>query len=118
MKVLDYFYYTFYKYTSRNSKNDIAEHTAYMLFGTVLLTNLVALCKVLNINLLSYASSKVLSYIACFLLFILFYFIFVKSGRYKLIIAKYSTETKAQKIIRIFIVTVYLLFTVVFLLIS
>lgn len=112
MKILDYFYYTFYKFTSKNPRNDIAEHTAYMIFSLVILTNILVVSKKNEINLLSIFNSKLVGMMMCFPIMLLFYFVFAKNDRYKEIIKRFSQETRVQKWIRNIIVWGYVLFTI------
>lgn len=83
MKVLDYFYFTFYKYASRSGRNDIAEHSAYMLFSIVVLTNLFFVLKKLGLDYLYILPSKATSFLMCIPVMGLFYFIFVHKQRLK-----------------------------------
>lgn len=118
MKILDYFYYTFYRFATINKRNDIAEHTAYMFFSALIFINILTMYKKLGFNPSSMIFGKIMSFLFCIILMILFYLTYIKRGRYTEIIKRYEFETIPQKIIRNLITWGYVILTIGFLIVE
>ena len=114
MKILDYFFYTFYNSISNFKGNDIPEQTASALFGSLIYMNFISISKNSEMDLFSY--NKLINIIIGVGFMIPIYFLFVKNDRYKRIIEIYKLETKINKIIRNLIVWGYFIFSMIWVL--
>jgi phosphate/sulfate permease len=113
MKIIDYLYFRFYKFTLGTSLADIAEYVAFMNLTIVLYTNFIVISKNLGIIFTKFISLKTLGYSMGIVLFIIFYFIYVRNKKYLALNEKYKSESKKDKNIRTFFITIYLIFTLI-----
>ena len=111
MKILDYFYYTFYELVSNIKRDDTSEHTAYALFGSTIYLNFISLLKNFDVDLFN--SNKFINLLIGMIFIVPLYFLFVKNEHYKAIIERYKTETETNKIIRNVIVWGYFIFSII-----
>ena len=118
MRILDGLYYTFYRWLLKTSMRDIVEHAAYMFVTLLLCTTCVVFLKRIHIDIFILGPARTVGYVMGITLMIILYLFFVKSGRYKEIIERYSGETKKQKLLRNLIVITYIFLTFIVLLIK
>ena len=113
MKILDYFYYTFYNLILNFKANDVPDYTASSFLCLIFYLNFISLSKNLGESFIS--SNKFINLIIFSGFMVPLYLIFIKSDRYKRIVEMYKNESETNKIIRNVIVWGYFIFSFIWL---
>ena len=88
--MIDYLYYSIYRWLSKTSEKDIAEYTAVFITAVCICSNLIVLFGILGFDHSAYFSTKVYGLILFGLSSLLLYLMFVRNKRYKKLEEKFS----------------------------
>lgn len=81
--MIDYLYYSFYRWLSTTHEKDIAEYTAVFIFAFCVCANLIVLFGLLGFDNSTYFSARVYGLILFVSTSLLFYLKFVRNKKYK-----------------------------------